>query len=971
MVSSALEAPFQQGDRTPVPVPKSIAFGDSYLHPSPRPVRQIDPLFPRLKRLVESLDLAQFGIAFQIDQDSEARSYPSIDTPSSFRVEITSSGAVVEARSEYAAIHAVSLLQQLRTTEGIPVVSIVDEPTYNWRGLMLDVARHFLSLEKIIETVDLMFQHRMNVLHLHLSDDQAFRFPTTQYPKLPSEPHYSCDELRFLVEYAADRAIRVIPELDVPGHTTSWVVAYPEWGSEQAQPSDGFGVHLACLDPSNPKVYLALKEIFREVIELFPDKYVHIGGDEVDPTWWSRSESVGTWMRRHKLAGLDDVHAAFNNRVISILNTFGKKVVSWDETLHQGLHEDTVIQCWRGFRARDAAVAAGFDCVVSSPYYLDLNYPADIHYGYEPQMSRAAYENTHKTNARHPRLRHVQDAVKFGTEFANFPELPNRSPGKVLGGEACMWSELVTSANLISRLWPRLAVLSERFWNGTAAKPFHEIYQAVTTGQPNQSLEPERNPIVALLKTRPALRLLFDSLEPVKWYSRHLGHHVLEARLAGRPEEHNARPYDLSSKLDAYIDYLPPENISTRTAIESIQQNRNINFYITGWQDQYIELKEALSQQPKLGELENISGALSRLAKVLAGEIAPSQQLVEPFGEYLLAPAWSVVERSIRGILSSWTIPDENAIEPIGRGLINDSYRVGSLLLQKVNTKIFSNVESIFDNERQIIDYTGDWIEACMPTKSESPFHKSSDGSYFRLRRFVEGRVFDVLPLECCRAAGGAFGSFLQALRVSDVPLTGTLPGLHDFDFHYEKFDSLNLTKHTDEAAYFIDYRARMPSYDQSRQPIHGDCKVSNLVFHPYENTVRKIIDLDTVMLGHPAWDFGDLIRSLCRGSVEELPWKKISEGVQGFFSTYPISASELSTFALAPEYIACVLALRYYNDHHDGDRYFKVAYRGENLERCRQRISLAQLLSQNAGRLKDVIQSSITVGSHSSRETQ
>ena len=186
-------------------------------------------------------------------------------------------------------MRAIATLYQLTSSGELSrQLEIIDRPRFEWRGLLIDVARSFININALRRVLDGMAFLKLNVLHLHLSDDQGFRFRSEAFPELASMECYSKIELERLVTYAGDLGIRIIPELDVPGHVTSWLVNYPKWGfSELSEPSGKFGAHKACLDPSNEQLYEDLEILLSELGAVFPDECLHVGGDEVHPEYWS------------------------------------------------------------------------------------------------------------------------------------------------------------------------------------------------------------------------------------------------------------------------------------------------------------------------------------------------------------------------------------------------------------------------------------------------------------------------------------------------------------------------------------------------------------------------------------------------------------------------------------------------------------------------------------------------------------
>lgn len=578
----------------------------------------------RLDRAVGWLPSIGATIHFEISQQPKA--VPALDDDYGYRLRIDDAvGVHIEAHTEWGCLAALATLCQLAGAETLAVRQITDEPRFPWRGLMIDTVRHFISPATLKSTLDAMWFYKLNVLHLHLTDDQGFRFRSRRYPELASDEAYSGDELAALVAYAADRGIRVVPELDVPGHTAWWVAKRSDWGlpGSATLPSTRFGIHQDCLNVANPDVCTAVDALLGELAEIFPDEFLHFGGDE--------ATSIE-----------DELQATFHRRVVDTVNRLGKRAIGWDECLHSALPKHTAIQAWRGMAARDVALAAGFDCVVSAPYYLDLFYPADVHYAFSPDGDSAAAE---EAMLRHPRLAHVRSGLAWMARFASFPDLPGAPDGglgRVLGGEACLWTELVDDQTLATRIWSRMPALAERFWSDADASS-QDLLERLAA---SRRLLAERG-IVAedsnASEEFPSLTPLLEMLEPVKWYRRLLGSAEFERRVNGIGGSVEDRPYNATTPLRRIVDRLAPESLASRRAEADLAAGAPMQKWIAGWRQQRI----ALAEYPALlEELGDASAALAEIAAIVAGESnADASPLAGPFGEYLLPIAYAVASR--------------------------------------------------------------------------------------------------------------------------------------------------------------------------------------------------------------------------------------------------------------------------------------------------------------------------------------
>jgi hexosaminidase len=369
--------------------------------------------------------------------------YPTLGEDESYTLDISEAGARIKAATAEGAIYGLATMAQLIQPgpDGFQVsgVHIEDRPRFPWRGLMLDPCRHWLPVEAVKRNLDAMSAVKMNVLHWHLSEDQAFRVESKRYPRLQemgsSGQYYTQDEIRDIVAYARDRAIRVIPEFDVPGHTGAWLPGYPELASAPGPFVLGVRGNGAVMDPSKDSTYTFLDGFIGEMTQLFPDPYFHIGGDEVNPRAWNQSAPIQAFAKEHGLADAAAIQVYFNQRLIKIVQKYGKIMVGWDEILVPGLPTDAVVQSWRGQKSLYESATKGYRGILSWGYYLDHLSPASFHYGVDPLG---------------------------GTDAAN---LTPEQAGRIMGGEACMWAELVGQETVDSRVWPRTAVIAERLWS--------------------------------------------------------------------------------------------------------------------------------------------------------------------------------------------------------------------------------------------------------------------------------------------------------------------------------------------------------------------------------------------------------------------------------------------------------------------------------------------------------------------------
>ncbi len=361
----------------------------------------------------------------------------------SYELIVTDDSIRLKSPTDIGAIRGIETLLQLLDVDEkgycFPCVEIYDKPRFPWRGLLIDVCRHFYPVDMIKRNLDAMAAVKMNVLHFHLSEDQGFRIECKTYPKLhelgSNGLYYTQEQVKDIVQYADGLGIRVVPEFDMPGHSTSWFVGYPELASLPGPYSIGtsFGVYNASMDPTKRITYKFLAAFIEEMSKLFPDEYFHIGGDEVNGKTWDSSATIQQFMKKKGFKTNDELQKYFNNNILKILTKCGKKMMGWDEIFQPGLPNNILIQSWRGKYYMKNAAKQGYQTILSNGYYIDLAKTAEEHYLNDP----------------------LPDTMKMDESAKEF----------ILGGEATMWSELTNDETADSRIWPRTAAIAERLWS--------------------------------------------------------------------------------------------------------------------------------------------------------------------------------------------------------------------------------------------------------------------------------------------------------------------------------------------------------------------------------------------------------------------------------------------------------------------------------------------------------------------------
>ncbi len=514
----------------------------------------------------------------------EDESYRLQVTPNEVRLDAPNSLGLMRGMQTF-----LQLVQQDKDGFSVPAVTIEDRPRFPWRGLLIDVARHFIPVEVLKRNLDGMEAVKFNVLHWHLSDDQGVRVESKKFSKLQQfssdGKYYTQAEIRDVIEYARDRGIRVVPEFDMPGHTTSWFAAYPELASGPGpyQIERKWGVFDPAMDPSRETTYTFLDSFIGEMAALFPDAYFHIGGDEVNGKQWNKNASIQAFMRKHRFKSNGDLQAYFNGRLEEIVKKHGKIMTGWDEILHPDLPTDTVVQSWRGQKSLAEAARQGYAGLLSHGYYLDLMYPAARHYSPDPMDDEAA-------------------------------SLRPQEKARILGGEACMWAEFMTAANADNRIWPRAAAVAERLWSPQEVRDVGQMYTRLEIlskyldmiGLAHNAYYRQTLRRLAGGKDSPALQALTDVLEPVKGYARQRTHE-----------------YESTTPLDRLVDALHPESDAARHFAELVDgfvksragsDARTLQDQLTAWRDNDRQLAPTLQGNARLQEVVPLSQNLSAAA---------------------------------------------------------------------------------------------------------------------------------------------------------------------------------------------------------------------------------------------------------------------------------------------------------------------------------------------------------------------
>ncbi len=530
-----------------------------------------------------------------INCQGPGKNIPSVSEDESYRIDITRRQAMLSAPTVVGALRGLETLLQLldadRNGYFFPGVQIDDRPRFPWRGLLIDCGRHFQTMETLKRNLDGMAAVKMNVLHWHLSEDQGFRVESKKFPKLhqlgSDGNYYTQEQVKEIIAYARDRGIRVMPEFDIPGHSTAWLVGYPELGSApgpytiERRP----GIFEPALDPTREEVYKFLDTFFGEMAALFPDDYLHIGGDENEGKQWDRNPAIQDFMKKKGIKDNHALQAYFNTRLLKILQKHNKKMIGWDEILQPELPKDVAIHSWRGTAALADAARKGYDGILSNGYYIDLIQPASQHYVPDPLPADSTLT---PEEAKH-----------------------------VLGGEATMWAEWVTPETIDSRIWPRTAAIAERLWSPRNTTDVEDMYRrlAVISLQLEElGLMHKRNQEMMLRRLVRnddigPLRTLVSVIEPVKEYRRY-----------------QARPQTMLSPLTGVIDATPPDSETARRFMFMVKEFLNdgpryqlyraeLSQMLGDWQTAGASLGPVIDRSPAIREIKPLAHSLSELGE--------------------------------------------------------------------------------------------------------------------------------------------------------------------------------------------------------------------------------------------------------------------------------------------------------------------------------------------------------------------
>jgi len=419
--------------------------------------------------------------------------------PEGYELIVTPDSVVIRAPAQAGLFYGVQTLLQLLPPEifstnlvtgtdwQMPCVQIKDWPRFQWRGLMLDVSRHFFNKTEVETVLDAMALHKLNRFHWHLTDDQGWRIEIKKYPKLTQvgawrdgigfklDPKastaygpdgryggfYTQNDIREVVKYAAARHITIVPEIEMPGHSTAALAAYPQFSCTGGPfvMLDNGGIFNGIYDPAKEETFKFLDDVLTEVFQLFPGKYVHIGGDEVPKDTWKHSPDCQALMKREGLKNEDELQSWFTRRIEKFVSSRGRTMIGWSEIVQGGLAQNAAVMDWIG-GAREAA-STGHDVVMTPTHYCYFDY----------------YQSTNR--AGEPRAADWGGPLTVDKVYALEPipaDLPPQLQSHILGAQGNLWTEMVPNLRHAEyMIFPRLTAMAEVDWSPPSSRDWDDF----------------------------------------------------------------------------------------------------------------------------------------------------------------------------------------------------------------------------------------------------------------------------------------------------------------------------------------------------------------------------------------------------------------------------------------------------------------------------------------------------------------
>ena len=548
-----------------------------------------------------------------------------IESKEGYRIQIDTN-IIIKASAEQGVIYALETLNQLlnvyKEGNGFPKVVIEDWPTYSWRGMMVDVARHFIPMEILRRNVDAMVAVKMNTLHLHISDDEGFRIESKKYPQLhlkgSNGEFYTQAEILDFVKYCKERGVEVYAEFDLPGHSQSWFAGYPELAAEKKGYSPGPRFTLQgdkpvnlmslmqmmntsptpTLDVSAEAMYTFLDNLTKEMKPLFSKAFMHMGLDENNGVAWMKNPQIVSFMESKGMKTPHELQNYFSERFSKIIEKNGLTPIAWEEAFHKGLPKSILVQVWKpAFMgpsiSLDSIAKNGNNSIVSRGFYLDVFMPAYYHY--------------------------------LNADFLN-----KKANNNLLGGEAAIWSELVDESNFESRVWPRAAVIAERFWSSHTLQDVDDMYNRMNLvshklswdglqhiSRVNVHLDQMTNG-----KLNESEKLLLEVIAPVKGYKKIMGLMTKPASIqsASFRQLSDILPIDAAGKWEFR------KQVKGYLQLPSEYNLGSINKTLKKWET----LNEDISKFSSIPMIQKHADNLSLISKEILHYLHTKEELLKP-----------------------------------------------------------------------------------------------------------------------------------------------------------------------------------------------------------------------------------------------------------------------------------------------------------------------------------------------------
>ena len=617
-----------------LPAPQSVVIQDGLFHltenfsvgihtssPDPILVQYVNRIYQSLNRRSGSY-FKQQRISAKDNSDTATlqitvikTQLPVIGADESYSLSVTANRVNLNTATTSGALRGLETLLQLLVQKNdgfyFPAVIIHDEPRFAWRGLMIDVSRHFIPVDLLERNIDAMAAVKMNVLHLHLSDNEGFRVESKVFPQLQNKgsngEYYTQAQIRELIAYAESRGIIVVPEFDMPGHSKSWFAGYPELASASGpyEPGPPVNFHsvqqmslgsimqlvntapFPAMDPTKESTYAFLDKFIAEMSVLFPSPYIHIGADENNGVVWKNNPAIVDFMKKHNIPSTHSLQAYFVSRVKKILDKYHKQMIGWEELFSKEISKDVTVQVWQNGEYTKQALDNGNPVLISKGFYLDLFMPAYIHY--------------------------------------NNPDIPAQLPDslqtRLKGGEAAQWTEMADRNNIETRIWPRAAAVAERLWSPATVKGEDDLYRRLfklSEQLDDIGLQHIANYERSLRRIAPddytSFKTLTDVLTPIKGYKK------LFAALM-KPETMSFQ----TSPLIQVSDIVPVDSKmkwAFRWAVASYLKNKDsisgniIRNYLMSWKNNHEELSGLFAKSSIARNVEVHSNNLSAIATI-------------------------------------------------------------------------------------------------------------------------------------------------------------------------------------------------------------------------------------------------------------------------------------------------------------------------------------------------------------------